>query len=221
MMKCCQCQGIEKLFNHDLARKELSHYRRKGPDQTTHLLLDAIQATDVANLTLLDIGGGIGAIQHQLLQAGVSQATNVDASSAYLAAARSEAERLGQAERVNYYHGDFVELADEVGPADIVTLDRVICCYHDAKRLITLSATRAKKTYGLVFPRDTWWMKWFRPLFNALFRIRRHPFRIFLHPTAQVEALLQRQGLEQVSNLRTMLWQVQVYRRPTTAGDQT
>ena len=66
--------------------------------------------------TFLDIGGGIGAIQHELIDAGVSHATNVDASAPYLDAAREESERRGYAGRVTYLHGDFVELAGSVPP---------------------------------------------------------------------------------------------------------
>ncbi|UCC73007.1 MAG: methyltransferase domain-containing protein [Gemmatimonadota bacterium] len=78
--------------------------------------------------TLLDIGGGVGVIQHELLDAGARGATGVEAVPRYLAAARGEAERRGHAERVDLVLGDFVELAGAIEPADMVTLDRVICC---------------------------------------------------------------------------------------------
>jgi hypothetical protein len=78
----------------------------------------------------------------------------VDASAAYLATARTESERRGHGERVTYRHGDFVELAESIAPADIVTLDRVINVYPDWKRLTESSAARARRLYGLVYPRD-------------------------------------------------------------------
>ena len=64
-----------------------------------------------------------------LLDAGVARAIDVDASREYIAAARAEAERHGLADRVTYRYGDVVELAADLPPADIVTLDSVICCY--------------------------------------------------------------------------------------------
>ncbi|MFQ5611743.1 MAG: methyltransferase domain-containing protein [Anaerolineae bacterium] len=215
-MKCCQCQGIEMLFDDKTALKELEHYRQKGPSKTTRLLLEAVRANGLDGKTLLDIGGGVGAIQHELWPAGLSHITNVDASSAYLAAARAEAERQGYVEQASYHHGDFVDLAERLEPVDIVTLDKVICCYHDMEALVRLSSAQAGALYALIFPRDTWWMKVFQPIFNAFFRVRRHPFRVFLHPTEAVDALIRSNGFEQRYHRRAGIWQVMVYARLTS-----
>ena len=95
-MTCCpHCQGADRFFNQRIAAADLRDYRRHGPSGTTKRLLDALQAGGVAGLTLLDIGGGIGVIQHELRAAGVSAITGVDASRAYLALARQEAEKRG------------------------------------------------------------------------------------------------------------------------------
>ena len=91
----------------------------------------------------------MGAVQHELINAGVQQVTSVEASSAYLNAAKEEAQRRRLADHVSYYHGNFADLASDIAPADIVTLDRVICCYHDMEKLVGLSAARARK---LVWP---------------------------------------------------------------------
>ena len=122
-------------------------------------MIDALKKQGVSGVSLLDIGGGVGAIQHGLLAAGVQNATDVDASKAYLAAARQEANRRGIADRVDFQYGNFVEMADKIEPADVVTLDRVICCYPDMEKLVSLSVERARQLYGLVYPRDTWWIK--------------------------------------------------------------
>ncbi len=104
-MNCCQCQGIEDLFNDKLVSKELAAYQAKGPDKTTCMLTDALKAEGVQGLNLLDIGGGVGSVQHELLKAGANQSTDVDASQSYLRAAREEADRRGIADRVQYQHG--------------------------------------------------------------------------------------------------------------------
>jgi magnesium-protoporphyrin O-methyltransferase len=155
----------------------------------------------------------VGAIQHELLAAGVDRATNVDVSRAYISAAREEAHRRGQADRISYLHGDFVDLAEDIAPADIVTLDRVICCYPDMKKLVGLSAARARKWYGLVYPRDTWWVKYGWALENLFFRVRRNPYRAYVHPTEAVDTLLGRFGFKQRSSQQTLFWQVVVYTR--------
>src|SRR3972149_2862417 len=120
-MSCAQCQGIERMFDRRAAERELRQYRAAGPGGTTRLLIDALKAEGVAGLTLLDIGGGVGAIQHELLRAGVRSPTSVDASSAYLDAARAEVARRGDADRVVCHHGDFVDVAPRIEPQDIAT----------------------------------------------------------------------------------------------------
>jgi len=212
-MSCAHCQGIETIFGKRMAARELKEYRRRGPNKITRLLLATINQAQLQGMTLLDIGGGVGAIQHHLVEAGVEQVTNVDASTAYLAAAKAEAERLGYVDRAGYHFGDFVDLALTIEAADIVTLDRVLCCYPDMTALISASAGRAKRWYGLVYPRDTWWLKLFRPLFNSLFWLTRNPYRFFVHSTAAVEAAVQSQGLVRHFHKKTFFWQVVVYQR--------
>jgi 2-polyprenyl-3-methyl-5-hydroxy-6-metoxy-1,4-benzoquinol methylase len=212
-MNCCQIQGLEKVFDQPAVTKELDRYHRKGPIKSTRLLIDALEAEAVAGMTLLDIGGGVGAVQHALLRDGLQHATDVDASAAYLAATRSEAQRLGFGEQITYHHGNFVDLAGEIPPADLVTLDRVICCYPDMEQLVSLSAVKANKRYGLVYPRNTWWMKLFRWIGNFYFKLNKNPYRMYLHPTESVEAVLRSHGFTQRFHTQTMLWQVFVYSR--------
>jgi len=210
-MDCCQIQGLEEVFSQPLVDKELKRYRSKGPIKTTRLLIEAIEAEDVAGKTLLDIGGGVGAIQHALLRDGLQHATDVDASAAYLVATRSEAQRRGLADCITYQHGNFVDLAEDIPPADIVTLDRVICCYNDMERLVSLSAARAKLRYGLVYPRNTWWLKAAMKIGNFFLRLQNSQYRMFLHPNAAVEAILERNGLKKSFSGHTLIWQVVVY----------
>jgi magnesium-protoporphyrin O-methyltransferase len=212
-MDCCQCQGIEIEFNQKKTAKELKRYRRKGPAKTTRMLIEALKAGGVGGVTLLDIGGGVGAIQHELLDAGASSAIHADASTAYLDAAKEEAGCQGHADRVSFLHGDFVELAPDIAPADIVTLDRVICCYHDMQALVRLSSARARKCYGLVYPRHTWWIRIGFAIMNFVLGVRSNPFRIFSHPTQAVDAVVRGNGLRQRFYAKSGLWQVVVYVR--------
>jgi magnesium-protoporphyrin O-methyltransferase len=213
-MSCCQCQGIERLFDRREAQRKLDAYARYGPDRTTRLLVDAVKAENIAGTTLLDIGGGVGVAQLELLSAGLRSATDVDASSAYLDVAREEARRRGYGERVIYRHGDFVALAPEIEPADIVTLDRVICCYHNMPALVRASAAKARRLYGVVYPRDAWWTRCFSATENMMFRVRRHPYRSFIHPTRLVDTLIRGAGLERRTHHQGAFWQVVLYARP-------
>ena len=213
-MDCCQCQGIEGFFNEREAARSLKRYHRDGPARSTRVLLDALRATRVEGATLLDIGGGVGAIPLDLLSAGVTSATDVDASSAYIAAARAEAARQGFGDRMAYQHGNFVALAPAIAPADIVTLDRVICCYHDVQALVQASASKARRLYGLVYPRDSWFSGVLSAVANTLFRLRKNPFRIFAHRTRTIESLLRNAGLERRFQRNVGLWRVAIYVRP-------
>jgi predicted TPR repeat methyltransferase len=212
-MSCPQCRGIEKTFNSGMAERELREYRTHGPAKTTRLLIEAIKALGISGLTLLDIGGGVGAIQHELLKDGVDHATAVDASRAYLAAARQEAERQGQAQRVTYQFGDFVELASQIPRADIVTLERVICCYPDMRALVGLSSAHAGSYYGVVFPRDTWWMRFGGKVIGFFQSLQRNSFRFFVHPTEEIEKVIGANGLKRRYYRQTFFWQVIVYAR--------
>jgi magnesium-protoporphyrin O-methyltransferase len=212
-MNCCQCQGIECSFDQKKAREKLDGFRKNGPAKTTRILIDALKAAGVENHTLLDIGGGVGAIQHELVAAGARGVTGVEASTAYLKATEEEAQQRGYADRASYQHGDFVDLAPDIKPADIVTLDRVICCYHDVEGLVGSSAALAGRLYGLVYPPDTWWMKLYTLLANVSNRIRRNPFRLFVHSSKKVDALVRRHGLKRRFFQRAGWWHIVVYER--------
>jgi hypothetical protein len=215
MSGACCGPDYDALFNESTARRELAAYRRKGPQKPTRLLIEALLAQGVDGATLLDIGGGIGVIQHELLAAGASTSLDVDASHPYLAAARLEAERRGLAEREEHRYGDFVVLADEVGPAEIVTLDRVICCYGDMPAMVTRSTEKAQRFYGVIYPVDRWWWRAFATVMNLGLRLFRNTFRIHVYPTRAVDALVRSRGFAPVTRIRGLVWQVWLYRRVT------
>ena len=212
-MVCRQCKGIEKFFDQREADSELRRYRKGGPLKTTRMLIDAIKTRGVEGKTLLDIGGGVGVVQHELLKAGVGNCTSVDASMAYLQTARQEAERQGHTDRLLQRHGDFVDIAPEIGSADVVTLDRVICCYHDVERLVGLSSERAREVYGLVYPRDNRAVRFAFRAFNAYLWLRRSSFRVFVHPATLIDSIARRAGFDQSFHHRTLVWNVVVYTR--------
>jgi predicted TPR repeat methyltransferase len=213
MSNCCQ--GLEGMFGDRTAAHDLKRYRRKGPSKPTRRLLAALRPEAERGASVLDIGGGVGAIQHELLDAGASRVVGIDASHAYLEAARAEAERRGHAKRVSYQYGDFVELAGSVESADVVTLDRVICCYPDVEALVGSSAERARRLYGLVHPRESWWTRLGFRVLNLGLWLARRQFRAFVHPLAAVDAVSQQKGLAlRMRESVGPVWQVAVYERP-------
>jgi SAM-dependent methyltransferase len=206
---------IGSFYDEKLAASQLRKYREEGPSASTQALIDALMADGVEGATLLDIGGGIGAIQHELLAAGAAHATCVDASAAYLEAARKESSRRGLGDRVTYRHGDFVDLAESIRPADIVTLDRVINVYPDWERLVELSAARAQRLYGLVYPRDTPMVRLVIFAMNLILRLRHKELRASIRPVEGIERIARANGLDpHFSRNVGPAWQVALYRRP-------
>jgi Methyltransferase domain len=203
------------FYNEKLAASQLRKYREKGPIASTQALIDALKAEGVEDATLLDIGGGIGAIQHELLAAGAARATSVDASAAYLEAARKESSRRGLDSRVTYRHGDFVEFAESIPAADIVTLDRVINVYPDWERLVELSAARTQRLYGLVYPRETPMVRLVIFAMNLILRLRGKAVRAAIRPAVAIERIARENGLNpHFSRSVGPAWRVTLYRRP-------
>ncbi|MDE2877169.1 MAG: methyltransferase domain-containing protein [Gemmatimonadota bacterium] len=212
-MTCRHCQGVARMFDEKMARRQLRHYRRKGPGKGTRELVGAVAGEGVEGLTFLDVGGGVGAIQHELMVRGASGGTSADASPGYLAVAREEAEARGYAGRIRYVEGDFVERAGEVDAADLVTLDRVVCCYPDMAALVGAAARLTRRSLGLVIPRGTWVIRSGVAIVNLFQRLRRHPFRVYVHDPGEVEAVVGEYGLRRWYMREGLVWRVAVYGR--------
>jgi len=176
-------------------------------------LIVRLQEIGVKDQTVLDIGGGIGAIQHELMDAGAAGVINVDASSAYIAACKEEAEQRGYVGQAAYHHGDFVDLADGLEEADFVTLDRVLCCYDDVDALVQKSASKARQAYAVIYPRVNLLMKIFQPFVNLFARIMGTGFRFYLHPTEHVDGLIRAAGFHPVFEEKRNVWQLALYTR--------
>jgi magnesium-protoporphyrin O-methyltransferase len=184
---------------------------------TTRLLVDALKSQGMKGKTLLDIGGGIGVIQHELLQSGARHSINAEASQAYIQATQQEATRQGHADRIRHHHGDFVDLAHTFTPTDIVTLDKVICCYDKWQPLVEHSAALARTFYGIVIPRMNLFSHLSIGWENFSLRVRRHPFRTLIHPVDAIDAMLQNNGFTRRLHQKTLVWHMMVYVRDASA----
>lgn len=210
------CCGIDETFDSRIARRDIERYRRKGPSPSTQQLLSAIREASFPGGTVLDVGGGIGTIAHELLGTGAERASIVDASAAYLSVAREEAERRQVSARLQLIQGDFVTVVGGVPQADIVTLDKVVCCYPDMDQLIAASTERAGRLYGIVYPRDSWWVRLSTAAKNLLRRLRRRAFRVYIFPNAEIEAAIEHAGFTLRRRTRGLVWVVTLYERRDT-----
>ena len=126
------------------------------------------------------------------------------------------AEAHGLVGRIEYIEGDFVALAPDLDAVDIVTLDRVICCYPDMPALVGSSAARARRYFGAVFPRDLWWVRLWTYAENIFHWLRRCDFRVFSHSPAAIDETLRREGLRSRFDATRGPWHVVLYERTTT-----
>jgi magnesium-protoporphyrin O-methyltransferase len=212
---CCRPQY--SVFDEEIALEDLEAYRQDGADPQSLELLVALQREGLDGMRAVDIGAGVGVIGHGLVDAGVIHLTDVDGSPAYLAAAREEAERRGTVDRWEFREGDYVRLAGDIGPAQVVTLGRVLCCYADWRALVAASTARAERLYGVVYPVSRWWLRLAATVANPLFRLTRRSFRIYVHPDRAVDAAIRAAGFERIHARRWIVWQTAVYRRVSPA----
>ncbi len=212
-MPCNCCEITDNTFGEDSARADIRSYRKRGPAEQTKLILQAIRSLNLRKAKLLDIGGGIGVIHHELLEDVADQATHVDASSAYLKEAKGEAARRGHVEHVHFIHADFTDVASDLPKADIVTLDRVVCCYPDFRRLLKAAAEHSRAALAMTYPREIWYTRIGLKIINFFQRLGKDPFRVFLHPVAEMDVLLRREGFERVVLRRLFVWEMALYKR--------
>ncbi len=215
-MTCCHCEATDRHFGDSSAKGDLRRYHADGPDATTRAIIHALRRSGLREASLMDIGAGIGVIHHELLEETFATAVHVEAASSYVHYAREEAQRRGHADRVQFVYGDFIERTSDLPEVDVVTLDRVICCYPDVVTLVRDAASKARRLLVASFPRDTWYVRIAIALQNAKRLVLRDPFRTFVHSPNQVDALLTARGLSMQSVQRTFIWQIVVYER--TAG---
>ena len=210
--QCCG-QDFERVFDAREAERDLRSWREDGLPNSTAELIDALQTAGVEGASLLDIGAGVGMVHLELLAAGATRAIDVDASSAYLATAQQEAERRGLADRVAYRHGDVVDLAEDLPAADVVTLDRVICCYPDLPALLGAALRPGPRLIGLVHPTDGWWVRATASVLNGLSWLLRRRDDFYIHRQREIDRFLGQRGFRQVHKGGSRIWRVAVYGR--------
>lgn len=209
---CCD-QDFERLFDEREAEHDLADWRQHGLPAATAELIEALRADGVAGATVLDIGAGVGMVHLELLEGGAASAVDVDASTAFLATARAEAERRGLAGRVEYRYGDAVELAATLPAADLVALDRVICCYPDLQGLLGAAVATRPRMIGLVHPSDGPWVRGSTALFNAVGWLLRRHHSFYVHRRSEIDRFLRAAGFAERHRGGGRFWKVTVYAR--------
>lgn len=208
MSSCCQPGDYDKFFDEKHARAKARTYARKGLTGDARRIVDLVRGRMSPGFTVLEVGGGIGEIQLELLQGGAARVVNVELATQYETVASELIRERGLGDRVERRLGDFVREAGAIPAADVVVMNRVVCCYPDADALVGAAAEHARRYLVMTFPVDRWWIRWGLAAANTLLRVRGSTFRGYLHTTRAVVATAVRRGMRPAEQRRGLIWQL-------------
>src|SRR6266536_1057679 len=191
MAGCCDPRSYERLFGAKAAARDARRYRRRGLTGTARDLVEL--AGDVSGATVLDVGGGVGALELELLAAGAERATNVELSGGYEEEAAELLAERGLQGRVDRLVADFV--SEPVEGHDVVVMHRVVCCYPDVDGLGGAAAARTRRRLLLTYPQERPWIRAGARVVNLALRLSGSSFRAYVHPVARMVEAASAHGL--------------------------
>jgi magnesium-protoporphyrin O-methyltransferase len=186
----------------------------------TTSLLAALERRGLEGRTVIDIGCGVGDLMLALLARGASTGTGMDLGAEGIRRARDLAASRGLADRATFVVGDGA-VAPLAG-ADLVVLNRVVCCYADVDALIENATGAAQRMLAFTAPVDrgiagafnrvsTWCSnRWY-----ALRKEKYRGFRVFVHDLDAVERKIRSAGFERTHDDRVRgVWRLEIFARP-------
>jgi len=210
---CC-ARDYEKVFGRKTAARDARRFRRRGLRGSAKALTEL--AGDVRGATVLEVGGGVGAIEIELLEKGATSATNVELAATYEDAARALLAERGLTDRVERRVGDFVAEADTLSAHDVVVMHRVVCCYPDVNALVGAGADHARRRLVLTFPQERRLVRGALSTANAVMRLTGSTFRVYVHPFERMAATAGAHGLGLVERRRSgYVWETAAFATST------
>jgi magnesium-protoporphyrin O-methyltransferase len=183
-------------------------YRTRGLDKTSLRMVAFLEARGIEGASVLEIGGGVGEIQIELLKRGARRTVNLELSPAYEREAAALLAESRLADRVERRLHDIAVAPDAVAPADAVVLHRVVCCYPDYERLLGAAADRAARLLVFSYPRRNPVSRLVVAAQNLAFRATRKEFRTYAHPPTEMLDVLRARGLAPAYADRRLIWAV-------------
>lgn len=211
-MSCCSPEGTKTFFSKH-AKRYAKKFRRKGPDAASRHILAGLAALGVQSKSVLEIGCGVGGLMLTLLKRGAAKAEGVEISEGMLAAANILASEMGLAEKVRFHCGDFAEMDGRLSAADIVVMDKVLCCYAEPLRLLEKSAMHTNSLLALSYPRKSLLAKVVFGVPSKLGEMLRWSFRPFYHDPELVERTITTDGFREAFSATTPIWQIRIYQK--------
>jgi magnesium-protoporphyrin O-methyltransferase len=201
------------MFKPRFARRSLRRYRTKGLDDLERRMVAAASADGLHGARVLEIGGGIGALQAELLLAGAANGEVVELVDAFEPYARALAQEIGLVERTSFRVADVLDDPGAVEPADVVLMNRVVCCSPDGVALTGEASRLTRRTLVLSFPRDHVWIRAAARVTNAGFRLLGRSFRLFVHPREALVAAAEAEGMRLADSGHGALWEFAALQR--------
>jgi len=213
-MNCCCPHSISGgRFFSLFARSYRRRFSKKGFESSQLQLLEGLSQAGYDNATLLEIGSGVGYLHQTLLERGAKSAVGIDLAADMLKEAKDWADEKGLAERTEYLQGDFIALLDQVTPAEITLLDKVVCCYPFAKLLLNSSTAKTKRVIALTYPRKRWFIKLVTEVVAVGLKIFGSDFRPYVHEPDDIERWICEAGFTKIDQQQTVIWLTQVYQK--------
>jgi magnesium-protoporphyrin O-methyltransferase len=91
-------------------------------------MVEFLERRGIEGASVLEVGGGVGEIQIELLKRGAARAVNLELSPAYDAEASLLLQEAGLQDLAERRLHDIAVDPQDVEPADVVVLHRVVCC---------------------------------------------------------------------------------------------
>lgn len=214
MTGCCDPQGYGAVFSRRFARRQSKRYDKHGLNPTATRIVDFAVAQGIEGASVLEIGGGVGEIHVELLRRGASRVTNLELSTNYEDEAARLLESSGMAGRVTRRLLDIAQAPDEVEPADVVVLHRVVCCYPDHQRLLAAAASHARRLLVYSHPAANVVTRAMFGAENLYRRVTRNDFRAFVHPPEAMVRAAESEGVAVAYRHRAWEWDVVGLVRP-------
>ena len=217
MSRCCNPRGCDEFFGPRFARRAAKRYRRKGLDGTARLMVEFLAARGLGGATVLEIGGGVGEIEIELLERGAERAVNLELSPGYDEEATRLLRERGLEGRVERRIHDVAAEPEAIEPADVVVLHRVVCCYPDYERLLGAAADLARRLVVFSHPPRHALSRLVLGAQNLAFRLLRRQFRAFAHPPAAMVAVVEERGFRTAFRHRAPVWHIAGLERDASA----
>jgi SAM-dependent methyltransferase len=203
----------------DWASANAARVRKGRAASIVRAMLAQLNAAGLEGRSLLDVGCGAGDLALAALERGATRVTGIDLGTGAIATARALAEERGLVDRARFEVGDGSTAS--LPRADVVVLNRVVCCYRDATALVDNALSVAGYVLALSAPADRGFVgrlnRCLVVMGNGWYALRPRKFRgfrTFVHDLGAIEERVRAAGFApRYRGRHRLAWDIVVYER--------